>query len=279
MAVVTGTAILIGAGISAAVAGYGIHQQNKANKQHQANYEQQLDAQGQQAALLEEQKEQYRQFEFKNPYADLQNRFSNMQNPYEDMENRFEGMQNPFQNLGVATQAAEFQAEQGTQQRANILGSLQGAAGSSGIAGLAQSLANQGIMQSRQIAAGIEQQEMANQRLSAQGQFNIDKLQREQAANLDRLEAQGAFQTDLLDRKGQSAVDMAIMGGEAMLQEAEMQRQSTLLGMEYSSMDGANQSVQQAYANQMQSQMATNQSIMSLGANVSNAAFAYAGAQ
>jgi len=45
--------------------------------------------------------------------------------------------------------------EQGTQQRANIMANLQGAAGSSGIAGLAQSLANQGRLQARQVSADI----------------------------------------------------------------------------------------------------------------------------
>jgi NACalpha-BTF3-like transcription factor len=41
------------------------------------------------------------------------------------------------------------------------------------------------------------------------------------------------------------------MGGEDTLQQREMQRQSTLLGMEMGEMTGARSATQQAYANQM----------------------------
>ena len=78
-----------------------------------------------QRKLLAEQKQEYRSFEFKNPYE-------NLENFYED--------------LTVNTQAAEFQAQQGQQQRANIMQGLKGAAGSSGIAGLAQAMQRQSTM-------------------------------------------------------------------------------------------------------------------------------------
>ena len=58
-----------------------------------------------QRELLEEQKDKYRQFEFKNPYADMVNQFEGMENFYEDME--------------VDMRAAEFQRQQGQQQRAD----------------------------------------------------------------------------------------------------------------------------------------------------------------
>jgi hypothetical protein len=125
--------------------------------------------------------------------------------------------------------AAEFQAQQGEQQRANIMRSLRGAAGGSGIAGLAQSLANQGALQAQQISVGISQQERQNQ-----------MAQRQMAGQLQQLERQGAGQAD-----------MTMRGGEAMVQSAEMGRQSTLLGIEYGGMAGANAGVQSAYANQM----------------------------
>jgi len=56
---------------------------------------------------------------------------------------------------------------------------------------------------------------------------------------------------------------MAQRGGEAMLQEAEMSRQATLLGMSYGQSTGANQAYQQSlmnqqYANQSANQMTTN---------------------
>jgi hypothetical protein len=165
--------------------------------------------------ILEKQKEEYRQFEFVNPYRDLQNY-------YEDMENVFE-------DLTVDTRAADFQMERGEQQRANILQALRGAAGGSGIANLAQSLANQGVLQAAQVSANIAQQERQNKVLAAR------------AAN----------QIQTAERRGMAAADMAQRGGEAMVQQAEMSRVNTLLGIEFAGMAGANAGVQAAYANQM----------------------------
>ena len=150
-----------------------------------------------QRELLEKQKAKYRTFEFKNPYAD---------------------MENPMEDMTIDMRAAEFQAQQGQQQRANILGALRGAAGSSGIAGLAQTMANQGQLQAQAMAANIGMQERQNQMMSARMSGQIDMTER---------------------------------GGAAMVQSAEMGRQSTLLGIEYGGMGGANAGVQAAYANQM----------------------------
>jgi len=105
--------------------------------------------QEQQRANLERQKQQYKQFEFRNPFA---------------------GMENPFEDLTVDQQSAQFQMEQGRQQRANILASLSGAAGASGIAGLAQTLAGQGTLQARQITADIARQEKQNEMMYRQGE-------------------------------------------------------------------------------------------------------------
>lgn len=150
-----------------------------------------------QRKLLAEQKQEYRSFEFKNPYE-------NLENYYED--------------LTVNTQAADYQRGMVQQQQANIMQNLKGSAGSSGIAGLAQAMANQGAMQAQQISIGIGQQEQQNQMMAL---------------------------------KGASAADMAERGGDAMVQSAEMQRQSTMLGIEYGGMAGANAGVQGAYGNQM----------------------------
>ena len=85
-----------------------------------------------QRELLEVQKGKYRQFQFENPYG-------NMENYYEDMT--------------VDTTAADYQMRQGQQQRSNIMNQLRGVAGSSGIGGLAQALANQGTLQAGQVSA------------------------------------------------------------------------------------------------------------------------------
>ena len=181
----------------------------------EAQLERYNEEQAVQRELLEEQKDQYRQFEFKNPYADMKNQFEGMENFYEDMQ--------------VDMRAANFQTQQMQQQQANIMQNLRGAAGSSGIAGLAQAMANQGQFQTQQIAAGISQQERQNQMMARQG-----------AMTLQQMERQGAGQADMTER-----------GGAAMVQSAEMGRQSTLLGIEYGGMAGANAGVQSAYANQM----------------------------
>lgn len=218
---------------------------NKATKEGQRMAGDQADSalafQKEQQARLDEQKQRYRNFEFKNPYA-------NLENPYANMENKFAGMENTMEDLTVNQKAAKFQMEQGTQQRSNIMSQLRGAAGSSGIAGLAQSLASQGTLQARQVSADIGQQESRNQAASAQSAMQIQQMER-----------QGASQVQQMQAQGQSAVDMARMGGDAMVQEAEMQRQSTLLGVEYQMSAGAAGGVQQAYANQMQMNFAQSQ--------------------
>jgi hypothetical protein len=71
-------------------------------------------------------------------------------------------------------------------------------------------------------------------------------------------------------------VDMAIMGGDSMVQQAEMQRQATLLGVDMAGMQGANAAVQQAYANQMQSGLAMSQMQMQQAQMMSNIGTTYA---
>jgi len=138
-----------------------------------------------------------------------------MENPYAE---------NVYEDLTVNQQQAQFQAQQGAQQRADIMQQLQGAAGASGIAALAQTMANQGQLQAQQISASIGQQEAMNQRLAARGAQQV--------------------------QAGQAAVDLQQRQGEAMVQQAESGRISTLLGMEYGALAGAEAGVQQGFANQ-----------------------------
>ena len=197
-------------------------------------------------------------------------------------------MENRFEEGQVAMGAARLQTQQGQQQRANIMQGLRGAAGTSGVAGLAQSLANQGALQSQQIAAGIEQQERQNQMLAAQEGSRIDMAQRGAGMQLQTLQAQGAMSVQQMQMAGASerqkmmlagatqarglgvarenliaqgaqAADMAQRGGEAMLQEAEMSRHATLLGMQYGQSAGANQAYQQNLMNQQYANQSANQ--------------------
>ena len=210
------TALAIG---SMAMAGYQAYKANQQAKGMQAMSEEQYKAsqieKQKQQAELDKQKDIYRNMEFENPYA--------------EMENQFAGLENVYEDLRVGTGAADFQMEQGAQQRSNIMQGLRGAAGGSGVAGLAQALAGQGALQARQVSVGLEQQQLRNEAMRAQG-----------AMQLQQMEAQGA-----------TAADMAQRGGEAMLQEAESGRQATLLGMQYGQSAGANAALQQAQSNQM----------------------------
>ena len=212
---------LIIMGVMAAASLYQTYKANQAAKGMQAMSEDQFNASQtankEQQAKLDKQKDIYKAFKFENPYADMENQYAGLENIYEDLE--------------VSTGAAEFQMEQGAQQRANIMQQFRGTAGGSGIAGLAQVLANQGALQTQQVSTNLQQQEMRNQALMAQG-----------AMTLQQMEAQGA-----------TAADMAQRGGEAMVQEAEMSRQATLLGVEYGGAAGSAAAVQQAMANQMSS--------------------------
>ncbi len=189
---------LIGMGVNAI--------QGKNNRElAEGQYEDQKLLQQQAQKKLDAQKTEYKRMDFKNP-------FSNMENVYED--------------LTVNQQQAQFQAQQGAQQRANIMQGLKGAAGSSGIAGLAQSMANQGALQTQRISASIGLQESKNQIAAA---------------------------------KGAGAVQVAERQGDQWVAQQEADRQATLLGMQMGQTTGANLATQQAQANQTNAMIANQQ--------------------
>lgn len=148
-------------------------------------------------------------------------------NPYKDLPTTFE---NTFEDLTVNQQQAQFEAQQGAQARANLLSNLQGAAGGSGIAGLAQALANQQQVQGQQISASIGQQEARNQQLAAQGAQGVQQMEQqaqervgygnylreqnenERQMNLLQLKA-GRQQAQRDFRASMQAQNQAIMGG------------------------------------------------------------------
>ena len=138
----------------------------------------------------------------------LENVYANL-----DTSNPFENLENTMEDLTVNQQQAQFQAQQFQQSQANIMSNLSGAAGGSGIAALAQTLAQQGQIAAQRSSASIGQQEAMNQRLAAQ-----------QAARNQELEAKGV----------------------QIQQDKEMAKQGTLLGMEQSRVAAAMQQKQQA---------------------------------
>ena len=110
-------------------------------------------------------------------------------------------LSNTYSNLGVATQAAEFQAEEADIALANTLDALQ-ASGAS--AGGATALAQAALQSKRGISASIEQQEATNMKLRAQGeqqlqQARFGEAQRVQGALVG--EARRLQQSDVAGRE------------------------------------------------------------------------------
>ena len=120
-------------------------------------------------AEMEQMKAEYMNLDFSNPYA-------NLENPYED--------------LTVNLKQAEFMAERQNQQQANTLAALRGAAGSSGVAGLAQAVYNQKVKKKQQAAASIGLQESRNQALSAKGEMAVQSAERKGEVMRRKLEQQ-----------------------------------------------------------------------------------------
>tara|TARA_Y100001937_G_scaffold38286_1_gene54485 strand:- start:6717 stop:7673 length:957 start_codon:yes stop_codon:yes gene_type:complete len=145
-----------------------------------------------------------------NPFEGMQNQFAGLQNPYS-------GLENTMEDLTVNQQEADFQAQQFAQSQANIMDGLRGAAGSSGIAALAQSLAKQGSLAAQKSSASIGKQEAANQAMAAK-----------EAGRLQSQEAKGDFDVAQAIAKGQADVDVNVAKGEQQSQQLEMRKQQAL---------------------------------------------------
>ena len=109
-----------------------------------------------------------------------------------DTSNPYLNMENTMEDLTINQKQADF------EKQANIMQSLQGAAGGSGVAALAQSLAQQGQLASQKTSASIGMQERQNQMAQAQMAGQIQSQER---------------------------------AGEQYSQQMEMQKQGQLLGM------------------------------------------------
>jgi len=108
-------------------------------------------------------------------------------------------LSNPFQNIGVATQAAKFQAEEADIALANTLDTLL-ASGAS--AGGATALAQAALQSKRNISASLEQQETNNQKLAAQGEQFLQQQQMSEAQRFQQAqmtEAQRIQQADVFE--------------------------------------------------------------------------------
>ena len=84
-----------------------------------------------------------------------------------DTSNVYKNMENKMEDLTINQKGMQAQMQQGQQSRADTMQKLKGAAGSSGIAALAQQMANQGQLSAQQAGKEIGDQEAANQAKAA----------------------------------------------------------------------------------------------------------------
>lgn len=130
-----------------------------------------------------------------------------------DTSNIYSNLENTYEDLTINQQQADYTRRQQQQGFANTMAGLQGAAGGSGIAALAQSLAGQQTQAAERAAVSIGQQESRNQMLAAQ-----------QAAS-----------NQMAERKG-----------EQISRQMQQEQTETLLGMSQQRLAAANAARQQA---------------------------------
>lgn len=132
-----------------------------------------------------------------------------------DTSNPYLNMENVYEDLTVNKEAAEFERSQMLQSQANTMNQMRTAAGSSGIAALAQTLANTGAIAAQKTSASIAQQE----------QMNTLK-ERGEESRLQGLEREG----ELISRQAEMGIIQSMMGMSA--DEVNVARQAEMLAIQ-----------------------------------------------
>ena len=132
-----------------------------------------------------------------------------------DTSNPYANMENTMEDLTVNQQSAEFMKQQQMQSQANILDQLRSSAGGSGIAALAQTLANQGNLAAQKASADIAKQEQANQ-----------MAERQEASKLQSLEREG----ELISRQAEAGKIQSLLGLAADEKSNQLAAQSAARG-------------------------------------------------
>ena len=137
-----------------------------------------------------------------------------------DTSNPYLNMENTMEDLTVNQQAAEFSKQQSMQSQANVMNQMKGAAGGSGIAALAQTMAQQGELAAQQSAISIGQQEQANQTLRAQEASKLQGMERQgelisrdqEFGKLESMMGMSAAELEEARKRKQAGKDQAIEG-------------------------------------------------------------------
>jgi len=107
---------------------------------------------------------------------------------------------------------------------------LQGAAGGSGIAGLAQAMANQGQLATQRAAASIGQQEAQNQLLAARGAGQVQRMERSGEFQAEQIRLSGASQARGLEWQKQQGLMGMAAGRLGAAQQARAQATQSIIG-------------------------------------------------
>jgi hypothetical protein len=141
----------------------------------------------------------------------------------QEVINPYENMANEFENLGVATQASKFQAEEADIALANTLDTIMQTGGG---AGGATALARAALESKRGISADIQKQEKANndaraeganqvQQLKAQGEaYKFETQEARDVTKMDRLQTQqdNAEAREMMARNAKMAANQEMIG-------------------------------------------------------------------
>lgn len=176
----------------------------------------------------------------------LENNRQDIINPYEGVDDLSSMIDNPYDQIGVATQAAEMQAEEADIALANTLDTLR-ATGAS--AGGATALAQAALKSKKGVAATIERQEVDNERLRAQGEAQQQQLKLAEQQRLQQADILGKEfvygQQEQRDNQKLNRLQAQITGQQQM--EANYRNQSAALtGGIMNSVTGLTKSLGQA---------------------------------
>ena len=172
-----GTTLAIGAAVGGITSMVGAQvQKNEAKKQMDAEAKKANDA--------------------KTALEEIEKNRQEVINPYENMANEFE-------NLGVATQASKFQAEEADIALANTLDTIMQTGGGSGGA---TALARAALESKRGISADIQKQEKANNDARAEGANQVQQLKAQgEAYKFETQEARDVTKMDRLQSQQDNA--------------------------------------------------------------------------
>jgi hypothetical protein len=173
---------------------------------------------------------------YKSQYASI-----DTSNPYLNMTNTMAGLENTMEDATINQKQAEMEAQQFQQSQANILDSMRGAAGGSGIAATAQALAQQGQQAAQKSAASIGAQESANQAAALQQAGKLQEMEAREAGRLQGMERQG----EILSRQQQQQQIGTLLGmsqsdvaAERQLKAQATEAKTSALGSGLSALGG-----------------------------------------